>query len=96
EDQTLEAEVLWIDRFGNVQLNVSPEEVEPFGDRVIVRCGAEVRTAVLANAYAEIAPAQLGLVVDSYGLMALALDRASAAEELGLRPGDGVSLRAPT
>src|SRR5579859_3385166 len=96
EDQTLEAEVLWIDRFGNAQLNVSPEEVEPFGDRVIVRCGAEVRTAVLANAYAEIAPAQLGLVVDSYGLMALALDRASAAEELGLRPGDGVSLRAPT
>jgi S-adenosylmethionine hydrolase len=96
ENGTLEAEVLWVDRFGNVQLNVSPEEVEPFGKRVLVRCGDDVRTAHLANAYAEVAAGQLGLVVDSYGLMALVLDRASAADELGLHPGDGVSLLAPT
>lgn len=93
EGEVLEAEVLWVDRFGNVQLNVGPDEAEPLGDRVMVRWAAETRTAVRATAYSDIATGQLGLLVDSYGLMAIALDQASAADELGLAPGDGVSLR---
>ncbi len=27
-------EVLWVDRFGNVQLNVDPDELEGWGDRI--------------------------------------------------------------
>jgi hypothetical protein len=34
----------------------------------------------------------LGLVLDSYGLLALALDQRSAAQELNLAAGDGVIL----
>jgi S-adenosyl-L-methionine hydrolase (adenosine-forming) len=93
EGDVLEAEVLWVDRFGNVQLNVGPEEVESFGERVVVRWADETRTAVRADAYGDIAAGQIGLLVDSYGLMAIALDQASAADELGLGPGDGVSLQ---
>ena len=54
------------------------------------RCGRRVRAA----AFAELDAGQLGLVVDSYGLLALALDRRSAAEELRLHPGDAVTLEA--
>ena len=32
------------------------------------------------------------MVVDSYGLVSLTLDRRPAAEELGLRPGSAVTL----
>jgi hypothetical protein len=46
-------------------------------------------------AFEGIGAGQLGLIVDSYGLMALALDRASAGEELGLRAGDLVTLFPP-
>ena len=94
EGEGLEAEVLWVDRFGNVQLNVGPDDVGGFGDRVAVRWAGEVRTAVRAETYDDVGAGELGLMVDSYGLMALTLNRSSAADELGLHAGDAVALRA--
>src|SRR5262245_5216880 len=40
EDGDLVAEVLWVDRFGNLQLNVDPDEVEAWGERIGLRFGA--------------------------------------------------------
>ncbi len=99
EADVLVTEVLWVDRFGNAQLNVGPDEVDGLGDPVRVATrdplGREtVRAARRAGAYAELGAGQLGLVLDSYGLLALALDRASAAAELGLGAGDLVRLSA--
>jgi S-adenosylmethionine hydrolase len=91
----LETEVLWVDRFGNVQLNVGPDEVDAMGDRVAVRWGEEFRIANRVDAYEGIGTGQLGLILDSYGLMALALERASAGEQLGLKAGDQVTLKLP-
>jgi S-adenosylmethionine hydrolase len=92
EEDRVEAEVLWVDRFGNVQLNVDPQEIAAMGDRVVLRHGDTTRTAVRVENYSALGPGQIGLVTDSYGLVAVALDRRSAAEELHLGPGDGVSL----
>ena len=95
EDERLIGEVLWVDGFGNVQLNVDPAEIEPMGDRVTLRWGAEqVRTARRAPTYGALKAGEVGLVIDSYGLVSVALDRRSAAEELRLRPGDAVILEA--
>jgi S-adenosyl-L-methionine hydrolase (adenosine-forming) len=94
EGDVLSAEVLWVDRFGNIQLNVASDEVDDMGDRVLVGWAGTTRTAVRAGAYADIASGQIGLVVDSYGMIAIAVDQSSAAAELGLAPGDSVSLRA--
>ncbi len=94
EDDVLKAEVLWVDRFGNAQLNVDPEELKGFGDRLTVLVGDRTRTAVAATTFASLGPGQLGFLVDSYGLVALVLDQASAAEELGLSPGAPVDLSA--
>ena len=95
EDGRLVGEVLWVDGFGNVQLNVAPEEIEALGDRVTLRWGVEqVRTARRAPTYGALKTGEVGLVVDSYGLVSVALDRRSAAEELRLRPGDAVILEA--
>jgi S-adenosylmethionine hydrolase len=96
EDGAVVGEVLWIDRFGNAQLNVDPDEVATMGDVVTVQAGEQVRTGVRASTFADLAAGQVGLLVDSYGLLALALDRRSAAAELHLRAGDAVSLRAAT
>ena len=54
---------------------------------------ATVRTAARVHAYDDLATGELGLVVDSYGLLSIAQARASAAEELRLGPGDSVGLR---
>ncbi len=94
EDDVLSAEVLWTDRYGNLQLNVDPDEIAAFGERVKVEFDGRVRTGVRHHAYGEIPTGELGLVVDSYGLLSIAVDRASAAEELGLGTGAEVLLSA--
>ena len=92
EGDQLIAEVLWVDRFGNAQLNVDPEEIDEFGDTVLLRFHERVRTARRASTYGDIGRGQLGLVVDSYGLVSIALERQSAAAELGIGAGDEVQL----
>ena len=96
EGQKLETEVLWVDRFGNVQLNVGPDDLEWFGDRVTLRWSGSVRSALRVDAYQDLGPGQLGLLVDSYGLMAVVLEQAPAADELGVKAGDALTLEPPS
>jgi hypothetical protein len=96
EDGALVAEVLWVDRFGNCQLNVDPDEVAAFGDRVQLRWGDDVRTAHRAPTYQGIPPGQVGLVVDSYGMVAVCLGKRPAADELSMPVGTEVTLAAPS
>jgi S-adenosylmethionine hydrolase len=96
EGEKLEAEVLWVDRFGNIQLNVGPDDLDGFGDRVTLRWSGNVRSALRVDAYQDLGPGQLGLLVDSYGLMAVVLEQAPAADELGVKAGDAVTLEPPS
>jgi hypothetical protein len=94
-------QVLWVDTYGNVQLNVGPDDLgAELRDAVEVRAhqpadptGGIVRIARPAAAFADIGPGSIGIVTDSSGLLTLAMDRRSAAEELGLSEGDQVTLR---
>lgn len=100
EDDTIVAEVLWVDRFGNAQLNVGPDDLPAaWGDDVQLRIvdptdpsGPRLRRAVRATSFAALPPGGAGLVLDSYGMLAVALDQRSAADELGLATGDQVTL----
>jgi S-adenosyl-L-methionine hydrolase (adenosine-forming) len=99
EDGTIVGEVWWVDRFGNCQLNVDPAELHRFGVDVggalEIRCGGQARMARWVRTYAEAKPSELVVLVDSYGLVSLALDQRSAAVELGLRGGSGITLVPP-
>jgi len=100
DDDTVIAQVLWVDRFGNAQLNVSPDDVPAaWGDTIAVRAsaltdptGGTTRHARRASTFAELTGGAVGLVVDSSGLLAIVLDQRSAAVELGLAAGDQVTL----
>ncbi len=100
EADGVHAEVLWVDRFGNCQLNVGPDELAALataddrdGEVVTVVCGDERRSARLVTTFGDLPAGTVGLVLDSQGMYALALDRRSAAAELALGPGDPVLLR---
>jgi S-adenosylmethionine hydrolase len=92
DDGRLHAEVLWVDRYGNAQLNVDPEELAPFGDDVRLVMADGARSARRVSSFAELEPSEIGLVTDAYGLVAVVLDRRSAAEELGLATASEVTI----
>ncbi len=99
EGDAVVAEVLWVDRFGNCQLNVGSEDLEGRGDHLELRigdptqpAGVVTRAAKRATSFAAIPGGGIGLVLDSYGMLAVCLDQRSAAEELGLGVGDQVAL----
>jgi S-adenosyl-L-methionine hydrolase (adenosine-forming) len=90
----LEAEVLWVDRFGNAQLNVDPDELDALGTSFELRFGERRVSARRVHHFGEITVGAVGLMVDSYGLIAIAADRSSASEELRIDAGDGVTITA--
>ncbi|MDE0493049.1 MAG: SAM-dependent chlorinase/fluorinase [Acidimicrobiaceae bacterium] len=97
EGDDLVAEVLWIDRFGNCQLNLDPAELDELataGSPLQVAAGEDLRTAERVSAYADVSPGRVGLLVDSSGLVSLAVPRRSVAEDLGLHEGAEVRIGA--
>ena len=93
EDGTLVTEVMWVDHFGNCQLNVDPDDLDGWGDVLHVRIRDEWRLARRSYTYGEIGEGQIGLVVDSYGLLSIALDRRPADSELGIGGGSEIRIR---
>jgi S-adenosylmethionine hydrolase len=95
----IDGEVLWVDRFGNAQLNVDPDMLVArglgVGDGLEVHVGDEIRRARWVSTYADARPSELVLVTDSYGLLSLAIDRQNAAAHLGARPGTKVAVVPP-
>ncbi|MFM9084061.1 MAG: S-adenosyl-l-methionine hydroxide adenosyltransferase family protein [Actinomycetota bacterium] len=92
----LRCEVTWVDTFGNCQLNAGVEDIESFGSqlRLVIPGGTEetIRSARVATHFAVIGDGAVGLVIDSYGMLAVAVDRGSAAAQLSLGAGDAVLL----
>ena len=86
----IHAEVLWVDRFGNCQLNIGPDDLDPDADVWSVVIDDERRVAHVATTFGVLGPGSVGLVLDSQGMYALALDQRSAAAELHLAAGDAV------
>jgi S-adenosylmethionine hydrolase len=99
EGDRLFAEVLWVDRYGNCQLNLGPEDLEGFATSAMLQVGRDSdpggvteRFVSRTTNFEQIAAGGLGLVLDSYGMMAVCGQRRSASEELGIAAGDQVVL----
>ncbi len=91
DEGQIESEVLWIDRFGNVQLNVDPDDVRTW-PAVRVEGDHVSRAAMPVHAYSAITTGSIGVLGDASGLLSLAVDRGSAAEELRVLEGDKLKL----
>jgi S-adenosylmethionine hydrolase len=97
-ERTLTAHVLRADHFGNVILDASHEHLAAVG----VRPGATLSvsaprggyTARYARTFADVPPGQLLLYEDSLRLAALAVNQGSAAEQLGVKAGEELVVRA--
>jgi S-adenosylmethionine hydrolase len=82
------AHALYVDRFGNVALNVEHDQVAELGLRLGQRVGIEAgggeAAAVYARTFADVRPGALMLYEDAYRRLSVAVSHGSAAERLGL------------
>ena len=92
----IRATVLYIDRFGNVQLNVTAEHlgrigVEP-GNRVEVEVGFERYFVFAARTFADARTGDIVLYEDAYANIALAINQGNAAQMFSVQVGDELRL----
>lgn len=90
EGDAVVAEVLWVDRFGNTQLNIDPDDL-PAGP-LRLRSGERTRPLPRVTNFDDISTGDVGLLIDSYGAPTLCVARGSAAAELGVIEGDSVRI----
>jgi hypothetical protein len=92
----IRATVLYVDRFGNVQLNLTSAHLEQVGvepgSQVEVEVGFERYYAVAARTFAEVRRGDIVLYEDAYWNIALAINQGNAAEMFGAHVGQDLRL----
>lgn len=92
----IRATALYIDRFGNIQLNLTSKDLEKVGIVPGTKVEVEVRFeryfAVAARTFAEVRTGDIVLYEDSYRNIALAINQGNAARMFSLRVGQEVLL----
>ena len=90
------ASVVAVDHFGNLALDLRRDQLEgvgvAVGDPVRVRVGGRSHRLAFAETFASVPAGDLVLHEDSFGSLALAVNRGRAAERLGAGPGDRVEV----
>ena len=97
ESDGLHTEVLWVDQYGNAQINLDPTELEIKENEVNhfeIKTAGQIRIAKKVETFEELGAGELGLTIDSYGLVALVIARGSAAEEMKISTGNQVIISA--
>jgi S-adenosyl-L-methionine hydrolase (adenosine-forming) len=93
----LRATVLYVDRFGNVQLNATREDLEQAGivpgTKVEVEAGFDAFFAVAARTFADVRPGDVVLYEDAYENIAIALNGGNAARVFGAQAGRELRIR---
>ena len=99
EAGAVRAEVIGVDRFGNVQLGARPDDLRASGLReashLAVHHGDHVWSCRPVGTFADLGDGELGLLEDSAGWLAVVLRGGSAGSRAGLRPGDALLLSLP-
>lgn len=88
-DGWLEAEVLTVDRFGNVQLAATGEMLRGLGNELVINGTV---SAHLGRTFADVSQGDLLVFEDSAGHVAIAVNNGRAVVVLSVRPGDVVKV----
>jgi S-adenosylmethionine hydrolase len=92
------AHVAYFDRFGNALLDLAvsqvPDGVLAEGSAVVVEGGGSRHEAVVGRTFADVADGALVVYENAIGMLAVAVNRGSAREALGIDVDDQVLIRA--
>ena len=95
----IKGSVLWIDGFGNIQLNIGPEDLEALGlakgDDVLVSASMSEYRISWGESYGSVENGEPVIHVDSHGQIALAVRGGRADEDFPISVGDPVVIGRP-
>lgn len=93
----IRAIVLYVDRYGNVQLNLTREHLERMGivpgTKIELELGPERYYAIAARTFSDARRGDIVLYEDAYKNVSIAINRGNAKEMFGLEPGRELRLR---
>jgi S-adenosylmethionine hydrolase len=96
-DRRIRASCVYVDRFGNMQLNLTRKHLERLGiepgRQVELELSSERYYAVAARTFADARGGEIILYEDAYENIAIAISGGSAAETFSARPGVDVRIR---
>jgi hypothetical protein len=99
EGEDLVGDVLFADRYGNLQTNITRATFDSLGivpgETVEIEIAGKAETAPLVRAYGEVPNGSLLLLVASTDRIEIAMNQASAAAHFEAGPGAPVRLRSP-
>jgi S-adenosyl-L-methionine hydrolase (adenosine-forming) len=94
EDNRIHGEVVLVDHFDNLQLNIKRSQLErlgvSIGDRVDVRIAGRRHRMPFAETFADVASGRSVLCEDSFRQLAVSVNQGRAAQLLGAHAGDPV------
>jgi S-adenosylmethionine hydrolase len=86
------AQILYIDIFGNIITNITPEIMAKYVNKPEKFLIAGTYPVILRDTFSEIAPGELGLIVGSTGYYEIVMNLSYAAEKLKTTVGDILTL----
>ncbi len=96
-DRRIRACCLYVDRFGNMQLNLTREHVQRLGiepgTQVELELATERYYAIAARTFTDARGGEIILYEDAYENIAIAISGGSAAETFSAAPGTDIRIR---
>ena len=94
ESGALVSHAVYIDRFGNIQLDAGHDEISPAGLKLGLSALIGEHEARYVRTFADAPGGELLLYEDSARMLAIAVSQGDAAERLGVAPGDELRISA--
>ena len=92
DDDHVHGEIVMVDHFGNLTLNMHRTDLEAagiqIGDRVELRCGGKTLTVPFTLTYGEVPRGRVAVCEDAFRTVTVAVNQGSAAGSLRARRGD--------
>ncbi len=97
-ERSVQGEVLWVDHFGNAQLNITPEDLQlvgiGMGTAAVLKIASAEFSIEWVNAYGDVEEGEGLLHVDSYGQIAVAVRNGRAVDSYPIDEKTAVTIRA--
>jgi S-adenosylmethionine hydrolase len=93
KDGVLAGDVLYVDHYGNVHTNVTPDQLAKFGSNMTFVSSASTMTVSLVRTFADVRDQEAALLVDDVGMISLVVNQGSAAQRFQIHNGDTFTIQ---